>query len=303
MADDSARVKLITDNLESTYQSMRRVASNLAGLLHLGRATCDEVRAYNLWALALYNEQRGMLETLRQAGQQGVPALPMNPTLFTWKNVRGEDAWKIDCSGQASSLSGAMSSAMRGPNDQTKYLSTNDLAITTSDQYVYNPERSPSFSQLYQVQQARAQQQGGLGVAPLLIIVIAGLAIAAVAAAVVAVAKYLETKEIQESNTKQVKLQADAFANYTAARLSCYADCTKGGKSAQECVSICKNLVDKPNIKTSFLSNGKWGVLQWTGFTVLAGVGVFTAVRIYQRHKSGRPVFELPDFDEGPHAA
>lgn len=294
MADQAQRLKTISDNLEATYQSMRRAGSNIAGLLQVGRATCDEVRAYNLWALALYNTQRGMLQTLRAGGEQGIPALPPAPTLFTWRGVTGADAWKVDCKGQASSLSGLMGRVLRGPSDQTQFLSTNDMAITTQDQFVYSPENSPSFKTLLQVQAMRAQNEG-LG-AIMLIIAIAGIAIA-VSVAIAAVMHYLEVNEVQEANTKQTQLQADAFANYTAARLACYADCTKSGKSTEQCVDICKSLVDKPNIKLPGQVS-QWGLLQWTGATVLIGVGALAAYKIWERKKAGKPVFELPSFEE-----
>lgn len=296
MADQAQRLKTISDNLEASYQSMRRVASSISGLLQVGRATCDEVRAYNLWALAIYNTQRGMLQTLRANGEANVPTLPPSPTLFTWKGMQGADAWKVDCAGQASSLSGMLGRVLRGPNEGTTYLSTNELDITTQDAFIYNPDSSPSFKTLLAVQTARAQGHEGLGALPIVLIAIAGIAIA-ISVAVAAIMKYLEVNEVQEANTKQVALQADAFANYTAARLSCYADCTRSGKSTEQCVEICKSLVDKPNIKLPG-QTGTWGWLQWTGFTVVAGVGALAAYKIWQRKQAGKPIFELPSFQE-----
>lgn len=297
MADQAQRLKTISDNLEASYQSMRRAAGSIAGLLQVGRATCDEVRAYNLWAQALYNTQRGMLETLRANGETNVPALPPTPTMFAWKGVTGADAWKVDCAGQASSLSGLMGLALRGPSAQTAFLSTNEMSIQTSDPSFFTPESSPSFQTLLAVQHARATGQvNGLGALPVILIAIAGIAIA-VSVAIAAIMKYLETNEIQEANTKQVALQADAFANYTAARLSCYSDCTRSGKSTEQCVQICKDLVDKPNIKLPG-QLGTWGWLQWTGFTVVVGVGALIAYKVYQRKQQGRPIFELPSLPE-----
>lgn len=294
MADEATLVKTIADNIEETFKSLKRAASNIAGLLQVGRATCDEVRAYNLWALSIYNEQRGMLEAARRAGNTGLPALPPSPTLFVWKGVRGEDAWKINCSGQEQSLSGMLRGAMRGVDANTQFLSTNEIQIQTQDQFALDPERAPSFATLWQTQQARAQQ-AGLGAAFLL--VIAGISILAISAAIVAIAQYLKTKEIQESNSRQVRLQADAFANYTAARLQCYSECLKTGQTAQHCVELCKQIVDKPNIKVSFAQPSTWGFLQWTGFVVVLGIGSFAAYKIYERRRAGKPILELPDFD------
>lgn len=293
MADQAQRLKTIADNLESTYQSLRRAASNIAGLLKVGRATCDEVKAYNLWAIAVYNTQRGMLATLRANGEPNVPELPTAPTMFGWKGVRGQDAWQINCAGQASSLSGVMKTVLRGPSETTQYLSSNEIDVVTDDSFAFAPENSPSFATLAALTQQREQQgMAGLGVVGVLI-AIAGIAIA-VTVTVAAIMHYLEVSEVQEANTAQTKMQADAFAAYTAARLACYSSCTQQGKSTEECVELCKKLVDKPNIKIPGMDT-RWGALQWIGFTVIAGVTSVAALKIWQRKREGKPMFELPE--------
>lgn len=297
MADQAKQLKTIADNLEATWQSLRRAASHISGLLQLGRATCDEVKAYNLWALAIYNTQRGMLSTMRANGQTDVPALPPAPTMFTWKGVQGADAWKIDCSGQETSLSGAMTKALKGPDDTTTYLSTNEIQIVTQDQFLMQPDQAPSFANLIALQQQRAQEGvagTGLGVAWAVVILVAGIVVG-VGVAIAAIMRYLEVSEVQEANTKQTALQADAFANYTSARLSCYSSCTQSGKSTEECVKTCAKLVDKPAFTYPGQGGGKWGMLQWIGFTVVAGVGTMIAVHVWRRKREGRPVFELPE--------
>lgn len=295
MADDAARLKTITDNIERLYQAMRRAAGQIAGLLQIGQATCEMVRAYNLWALATYNTQRGMLATLRAHGEQGVPELPPAPTLFAWKGVSGEAAWRVDCGARGLAGLGALKAAMN-PAKATTRLSTNEIDIVTQDQHAFDPESAPSFATLLQVQAARAQQQGvaGLGVPIPLLIAIAGIALA-VSVAVAAIMKYLETSEIQESNSRQVALQAEAFANYVSARLECLKTCTGKGGSTESCVATCNRIVDKPSI--TLPGQGKpWSWLQWTGFTVVAGFGALVAYKVVQRKMQGRPVFELPTF-------
>jgi hypothetical protein len=299
MATDADRLKTITDNIERLYQELRRAAGAIAGLLQVGQATCDEVRAYNLWALATYNTQRGMLATLRANGETGVPELPPSPTLFAWKGVSGEAAWQIDCGTQGvNGLAGpprdmhrALRDAMK-PAKAVRRLSTNEIEIVTSDQFALDPERAPSFAALLEVQAARAKGVEGLGAFPIVIIVIAAITIG-VSVAVAAIMKYLETSSVQESNSKQVALQAAAFANYATARLECLKTCTGQGGRTEACVETCAKLVDKPKILLP--GQGKpWGWLQWTGFTVVAGVGGLVAWRIVQRRAQGRPIFELP---------
>jgi hypothetical protein len=291
MADDAERLKIIADNIETMYQALRRAAANIAGLLQGGQATCDEVKAYNLWALATYNTQRGMLATLRAAGEQGVPDLPTAPTLFTWRGVQGADAWNIDCgSSDMNGLRGLMDRAMKGPGKTPRYLSSQDIEVTTQDQFAFNPTAAPSFATLVAIQKHRAQD--GLGFVGVLI-AIAGIAIA-VAVAVAAIMHYLETSEVEESNTKQTAIQAEAFANYTQARLACLSQCTSSGKSTEDCVDICRKIVDKPDIKLPG-QMGQWGTLQWIGFTVVAGVGMMIAWKLFMRHREGKPLFVLPE--------
>jgi hypothetical protein len=293
MADQAQQLKSIADKLQGTYLALTQAARNIAGLLQLGRATCDEVKAYNLWALAIYNTQRGMLQSLKAGGQQGIPDLPTYPTLFVWKGQAGANAHAIQCAAAPSSLSGAMKRALRGPSKASPLLSTNEITIATRDQNLYDPENSPSFAALLKVQASR-QEQAGVGVVGVLI-AIAAIAIT-VTVAIAAIMHYLEVSKVEESNTEQVRQQAVAFANYTAARLACYSSCTQQGKSTEECVSICAKLIDKPEIKLPG-SGAKWGWLQWTGFTVVAGTGMLVGLKLIQRHREGKsfiPDFELP---------
>lgn len=297
MATDAERLNTISQGIQTTWELLRRAAANIAGLLQMGKATCDEVRAYNLWAIAVYNTQRGILATMRANGEQGIPELPAAPTLFAWNGVSGDQAYNIDCTGQASSLSGlkaSMKRALKGPDATTTYVSTNEIRIVTNDQFMMQPDKSPTIAALIQMQnQPPPQQMNGLGIAWALVILIATIAVT-VTVSVLAILRYLEASEIQEANIAQVQAQADAFANYTAARLACFTQCTGSGKSTDDCVDYCKKLVDAPSIKLPGQLDS-WGVLQWIGFTVVAGAGTFAAVKLWKRHREGKPVFELPD--------
>jgi hypothetical protein len=290
MATQEQRLKRIADQLQVTYEMLRKAAANISGLLQLGRATCDEVKAYNLWALAIWNTQRGMLASLRAGGEPNVPADPGPPTLFVWKGVTGADAWKIDCSGQPSSLSGLMDAAM-DPKRGSPYIDPSQMTISTTDPYAFNPESAPSFAQLFELVNQRAAEKQ-LGAIPAVVLIIGAIAVT-VSIAIAAIMKFLEVNSVQEANTEQTALQARAYADYTGARLECFKQCTSGGKSADDCVETCAQLVAKPNIKIPGLSN--WGTLQWIGFTVVAGAAGLIAYRIYQRKQAGQPIFELPE--------
>lgn len=290
MATDAQAVRLqnITNDIEAMSKALKRAAVNIASLLQAGRATCDEVKAYNLWALATYDTQRGMLVQLRATGQAGVPALPATPMTFVWNNVQPAQAHTISCAGQPSSLKGAMTAALRGPDENTTYLGTDQVQIVMPGTAPLETYGAPTLAELQA--QAAQGQLGAIGIP----IIIAAILFTVAAAAVVAIMKYLETSEIQEANTKQTALQAEAFANYTAARLSCFSQCTSTGKTTEECTSICAKLIDKPEIKLPG-EFGKWGALQWIGMTVVIGVGALVVRKVYLRRKAGLPIFRLPD--------
>lgn len=285
--DIDVTVKKITDNIESTYQSLRKVARNLSGLLAVGRATCDEIKAYNLYAVAVYDTQRGMLATLRAKGQN-VPALPPTPTLFAWKGVSGDKAFQIDCKKEANSLQGSLAAAMASSaQPDAKFLSAQDIQVVSQDPNVFFPERT-SLAQIAQ-QGANAGLGGELGIAPVIVIVIAAIAIAVAAIAIPALMQYLKEKEIQEETTARTKLQAQAFENYTATRMSCYDSCISKGNTIDSCIKTCKGLVDKPQldvIPRSGLTTGS-PLLQKVGLIAVAGIGALILLKL---HRSG--VFE-----------
>ncbi len=276
----NATVKKITDNIEATYQSIRKVARNLSGLLAVGRATCDEIKAYNLYAVAVYDTQRGMLATLRAQGQN-VPTLPPSPTLFAWKGVSGEQAYQIDCTKEApNSLQGALAAAVASSaQPDTKFLSSKDIQIVTQDPDVFFPERAS----LAQISQTGAD--AGLGFAPLVMLVIAAVVIAVAAVAIPALMAWLKEKEIQEETTARTKLQAQAFENYTATRMACYDSCIAKGNSIDDCIKTCKGLVDKPKLDVIPRSGATSGdsFLQKMGLVTVAGLGAIIIYSLYRR--------------------
>ncbi len=285
MTDEATRVKTIAAALEGTYQSLRVAAGNIAGLLNVGRATCDEVRAYNLWALATYNAQRGMLATLREAGNPNVPTLPTYPQLFGWRGASGASAVNIDCAGQTSSLNGpkrAMRRALRGPTASSSYLSSDQIDIVDTSSWAADADQGPSWA-------AMQASQAGLGALPIIVwIVIAAGTVGVTYVALNALSDYLKENAIQEETTERTRVQARAFETYTAARLSCYANCTSGGKSAAECVDTCARLVEKPNIIIDSARGFQaWGLFQWVGAIVVIGTGAIVAHKVYKKRQAG----------------
>jgi hypothetical protein len=291
MADaDSEQVKRITQNIEETYQALRKTARNLSGLLAVNRATCDEIKTYNLYALAVYHTQRGMLTTLRAAGETGVPELPPSPTLFAWKGVSGDQALMVDCSKETKSLEGALALAFASAADPNpKFLGSEQIKILTQDKDVFLPEKDiPSLDDLAKIgASAGLGNNNGLGLPPLVIaIIIAGIVLI-VGVGFVAFSKYLQEKRIQEETTERTKIQAKAFESYTAARMACYDQCISAKGSISECQETCKKLIDKPQLDVTPRSGIKpdSGMLEKIGFAVVAVGLAYGGYKLYTRHK------------------
>lgn len=296
--DDATDANTIACNLQATYDSLNAAASNISGLLAAGQATCDEVQAYNLWALATYQVQKGMLATLRAGGEQNVPELPPDPTLFAWQGVDGADAVNIQCSGQDSSLSGVMDRALKGPTTSSTYLDLTQIRVITVDGSSFaDAGTQPTYAQLLNIQ----NQQAGLGLTPVVIFLIIASITVAVSIAIAALMNYLKTNSIQVETTQRTAQQAAAFATYTNARLTCLSQCTAAGGSTSACVTQCKNLVAKPDFKDP-LAQGSWGTLQWVGLAVVIGMGAIVAYKVWQRKMAGESIFpSLPDFGVDEH--
>lgn len=310
---DADRIKLITNNLEATFQSLKQAAANISGLLAVNQAVCEDVQAYNVWALAVYNGQVGMLQTLTANGEPNVPPLPAAPTLFAWNGVSGQNAINFDCSvnadgspantpapdPSADQFQGVMDRALAGPTPSSRRLGLDTVSIVTTDQYVYDPSSSPSFATLTQVQLMNATSKG-LGNPLVLLIVIAAIAVG-VSIAVSALMKYLDDSQIQEQQTARTQIQAQAFATYTAARLTCYQACVNQGTPMASCVQTC-GAIEKPVFTDLNPFNASsWGWLQWTGFTVVVGVSALVAWKLYQRKRETGRIFPELHFPESFH--
>lgn len=274
-APTTAETQQIANKLEDTYKSLQRTSSNIRSLLVAGRATCDEIKAYNLWALATYNLQRGMLTTLRAAGESGVPELPPYPTLFAWKGVPGAEAWKVDCKREQQGLTGALRDAMNlGP--QTIYLSTKEIDVYSGNQ-ANIPTTGPSFAMV-------TQASGELGLPILVIVIIAATVIGITAVGMAALSAYWKEQSIQYETTERAHIQAAAFEKYTATRVACYQDCLARGNDVSTCTNVCQKLVDKPNIKIDSARAVESPAFITAG-AIVAIAGIATVLLVWRRRK------------------
>lgn len=303
-AQRAARIKSLTDAIDAAYRSTRTAATKISGLLQVGKATCDEVRTYNLFALGIYDMQKSMLATLRAIGQTGLPNLPTQPTLFAWKGMSGYDALNFPCGSKATNLSGLLGRVLQGPGADAQYISAKDVEISTQGIELYNPDAAPKLAALVkslEADQAMHQaQQGQAGVGAFWIpIIIAAVVITVSAIGINALAAYFTTAKVEEEDTKRYQQYAETYAMFLATRLKCIEDCVAKGNSQAGCTAVCERALPVPKNPAEVIKNrqAQWSTLELVGLGAAVLVGGVVVYNLWQRKErtgSLLPSFSLP---------
>lgn len=303
-AQRAARIKSLTDALDAAYKSTRVAATKISGLLQFGKATCDEVRTYNLFALGIYDMQKSMLATLRAVGQTGLPNLPTQPTLFAWKGMSGFDALNFPCGSKTATLSGLLGQVLQGPGPDAQFVSSNDVEVSTQGINLYNPDAAPklqAFVKSLEAEQAMRQaQQGQAGLGAFFIpILIAAVVVSVAATGIYALAKYFTTAKVEEEDTKRYQQYAETYASFLATRLKCIEDCVARGTSQASCAAACERALPVPHDPAQAIRDRmpKWSTLELVGLSTAVLVGGVVVYKLWQRKErtgSILPSFSLP---------
>lgn len=275
--DQSAALQRITGNVENGYQAMVRSKTALSVLIAAGKATCQEVRAYNLYTTAIYNFQKATLATMRGAGQSDVPEKPPAPVYVMWKGVTGDKALNIDCA-QAQ-----MAGAIQAPTSDfyvnasmVEFRVGSDTAdavpIATISQLVAAAKQNTA---------AEAQAQPGLGAVPLVTIVIVGIIVALAAAVAVALTYLYSDLKAREEETKQIAIQATQYEKTLAARATCFDSCISHSNSPDDCTKACAKTL--PEFDPSYRPQTSWGLFATIGVVAVAAIGGVIAYRYWKR--------------------
>lgn len=266
MADTTTQtVQAVAANINAGYEALKRAASNITGLLAVGRATCLDIQAYNSFARATYFAQVAMVQRARAAGDAtNLPAVISEPTYF---NYQGQINFTCP---SASSLQGALAAAMAPPSPATVYLSLAEVKVTNGRVPVVQGAM-PDYGQLI-------NQQGQLGLAPLVVIAIAGVAAWLGSKAISALFDYFAEAKIQEQTTARNTQLLEGYATQTKARLDCYTQCVGRGGTATNCTETCAKLVvAPPALATGAQRADDSSVLKTVGLIALAAVGGIAA--------------------------
>lgn len=260
-------VQQIFTSCEKSRLDNERTAKALSVLVSVGRATCADVKKYNLLATATFNFQMGALQQLRAAGMQDIPQSPPPPLLFTWKGIPGTQADKVDCS---------KDSQLSGLGDF--YVSPSDIQMTYP---VIDPKMMSSVAVSEEIQklidQEKSEEQ--LGAAPL-VIIIAGVLISLTVVAVTVLVNWLSNVEERKRIIQTLEVQAKQHADTLQTRAACFQACMDKGQDASDCTQACAKTL--PSFDPKFppsVSKGL-GILGTIGaISLVGGIGLY----IYKR--------------------
>lgn len=257
-ASNAATLKRLTDQLEAAYQQARALSNRMKQAISAGRATCQDIVAYNLLVSAIYNTQKGILTTIRAMGGSA-PALPITPTYFTIGGGVVGSSPSISC---GSGLSGAL----RGVLKESKAAAKRSEFLDPSMVQVI-PERTPVPLNVDVTLAQLTRNATGLGgeLGAVWIFIIAAVAVTLASGVIIAVMNYLRDTNVSENTLKQTETIAKAIDTSLVARIDCYNRCVAQGKTPNECSKACASLIPTPSFPGGGGGGGpgEWGFWTW----------------------------------------
>lgn len=257
-AQQAQQLQAIAAQVEVSWREISKSRTALSYLIQAGRATCTDIKTYNLIAKASHYYQRSMADTIRAAGGQAPEVHP--PVYIAYRGKSGDDAVNWDCS------SGALAGCV--PDGGGDYFVNASVAEWRSGML-------PSDVQAIQQTIGRvsfADKPGDLGnpVAAIIAIVIVGIVVSVVGYIALKIVEVLGDLPQKVEYTKQMAITSERHRATMEARAKCLADCQAQGKDAIACSKACAKVF--PDYKAPG-SSGGFGILGWVlGVTLVGGL-------------------------------
>lgn len=263
----AAELQALAANVEQAYREITRMRTALSYLVNAGRATCSDVRTYNLFAKSTYFYQKSMSDLIRGAG--GSAPVVQEPLYVAWKGMSGEAAINIEC-GQ-----------VQGPGGFGE-------AYVDASKVEWRAGATPNDTQAIQqfltgAGVATPPVNGQLGLTPIGVI---GIIIVGV---FVTIAGYIALKLVEAftglpqriEHTRQTAIAAERHKATLEARAKCLADCTAAGKDPAACAKGCDKAL--PGFRMPAFSG--MGIFGWVLGAVVVGGLVWLGYRAFTGQK------------------
>lgn len=279
-ATQAQQLQQIAAQVEVAWRNISSSRTALSFLIQSGKATCTDIKTYNLLAKSTYYYQRSMADTIRGAGGQAPEVHP--PVYIAYQGKSGDDAVNIDCS--------------QGPLHGWVPDGLGDFYVNPA-QVEWRAGMTPS--DVTAIQQALAgvsfadrPNQLGLGPAAIVALIIVGIVVSVIGYIALKIAEVLGNLPQKVEYTKQMSITAERHRATMDARAKCLADCQNQGKDAIACAKACAKVF--PDYKPPSQGSG-FGLLGW----ILGGGLVVGAIYLGWRAWSGHSLTAGVDGDEG----
>jgi hypothetical protein len=269
-------VQAMMANVETAYRQTNATRTALSMLISAGRATCNDVKLYNLRVKAVYAYQASVAGIIRANG--GSPPTVPAPIYVGWRGVQGDAFANVDCS--AAQMRG-WSRALGRVGDY--YVNPNEVEWRQGAL----PADNTTVSQVVAAA-GNAAVSAGLGAAPLLAaipIILIGIIVIVTSVILLKIVEALTDVPGKVETTKQVAIQAEQHRLTLEARAKCYGDCVATGKDATECAKSCDRMLPK---FVATYPGGGWGLFGTVAGVAVLGLAVYAGVRYVRAGDGGR---------------
>lgn len=263
----AANIQGMMQNVEVAYRQVNKAKTALSALMNAGRATCNDVKTYNLQAKAVYAYQASVASIIKANGGAAPPIPP--PVYVAYKGVPGEQAINIDCT----------SAQMRGPDGAP-------AVFVKPDQVEWREGATQSDITVVQQITAAAQAavvQGNQTLGnPLLAaipIIIVGIVVVVAGYIVLKIVEALKDIPAKRETTRQIAIQAEQHSANLEKREKCYSDCAARGGDAVACAKACDRLI--PEFKPTVSGDG-WGIFGTIAGIFIVGLVAYAGYQAWQ---------------------
>jgi len=262
-----ANIQGMMANVEVAHRQVTKAKTALSVLMNAGRATCNDVKTYNLQVKAVYAYQASVASIIKANGGAAPPIPP--PYYVAYKGVPGDQAINIDCS----------SAQMKGPDGTP-------AVFVKPDQVEWREGATPSDTAVIQqlttaANAAVVQGNQTLG-NPLLAaipIVIVGIVVVVAGYIVLKIVEALKDIPAKRETTRQIAIQAEQHTANLEKREKCYGDCASRGGDAVQCAKACDRLI--PGFEPK-LPEGGWGAIGTVLGIAIVGVVAYAGYQAWQ---------------------
>lgn len=248
-------IQQIATNVEAAHREVTRSRTALSYLIQAGKATCTDIKNYNLIAKSTYFYQKSMSDTIRGAGGQA-PVIP-DPIYVTYKGVTGDQAANIDCS--SGQINGWQPDGLGDYYVNPAQVEWRAGALPSDQQAIAQALAGVTFND-------RPGAQLGNPLLAIIPIILYGIVISIVGYIVLKIVEVFKDVPGKQAYTRQVAITAERHRATLEARAKCLADCGAQGKDAIACAKACAKVL--PGYEAPSPYGGRLGLLG----TVLGGV-------------------------------